>query len=235
METASNPRVAWFQHPDRFYLLYLMVLYGAIAFYFFPWPIVALDTDLWYHLNGGRYIVEHHALPTDSSFISFITPPRPWVDYYWLFQVLVYRLHSAFGYPGLIALRNITYTVLITVILSYFYFTHKREPTRSPVYLVTCFVLYMIFLFSRYLNVRPHIFSYLLIAVFLLIYEHQPKRAMWLPLLAVLWCNLHGGEYPVMLLISGAYILEFFVNRLRRNHKTTRADLAFLIPAVLSM
>ncbi|MDP3703110.1 MAG: hypothetical protein Q8R78_01805 [Candidatus Omnitrophota bacterium] len=235
METASNSRVAWLQHPDRFYPFYLMFLYGAIIFYFFPWPIITLDTDLWYHLNSGRYIVEHRALPTDSSFISFLTPPRQWVDYYWLFQVLVYRLHAAFGYPGLITLRNLTYTILITVILSYFYFTRKRESTRSPVYFVALFVLYSLFLFSRYLNVRPHIFSYLLIAVFLLIYEYHPNRTIWLLPLAVLWCNLHGGEYPVMLLISGAYIAEYFVNRFRGKPEGVRTSRTFLIPAVLAM
>src|SRR3989338_4257043 len=80
-------------HLDRYYLFYILFLYAAIAYYFLPWPIVASDTDLWYHLNGGRYIMEHHALPTDSSYISFVTPPRPWVDFYWLFQILVYLLH----------------------------------------------------------------------------------------------------------------------------------------------
>lgn len=226
---------AWFRHPNRVYFLYALLLYGGAASYFFPWPIVALDTDLWYHLNGGRYIMEHHALPTDSSFISFIAPPRLWVDYYWLFQVLVYRLHAAFGYLGLIVLRNSIYTVLITVILSYFYLAYKRHAGRSPFYLATLFALYTLFLYSRFLVIRPHMFSYLLIAVFLLIYEYHPKRAIWLPLLAILWCNLHGAEYPVMLLISGAYVLEFFVDRLRRTREPTHADLAFLIPAVLSI
>ena len=235
MEKGFAHRTGWFHHPERLALLYVILLYGVIAYHFFPWPIAAFDTDLWYHLHGGRYIVEHRALPTNSSFISFITPPRPWVDYYWLFQVLVYRLHATFGYPGLIVLRDIAYLTLITVILAYGYLTYQRDAKRSPVYLVTGFALYALFLFSRYVNVRPHIFSYLLIAVFLLIYEHYPKRAMWLPLLAILWCNLHGAEYPVMLLIGGAYLFEFFINRLRHHHETTNADRAFLIPATLSM
>src|SRR3989338_1457853 len=93
----------------------------------------------------------------------------------------------------------------------------------------------MLFLLSRFLLVRPHMFSYLLIPVFLLIYEYAPRRAWWLPLLAVLWVNLHGAEYPVMLLIGGAYLFEWFVNRLRGHQKTAKADLAVLIPAALSM
>ena len=68
------------------------------------WPILVQDTDIWYHLNSGRYLWTHLALPHDS-FFSFVNPPRPLVDYYWLFQATVYGLFSQFGYYGLIALR----------------------------------------------------------------------------------------------------------------------------------
>jgi len=220
---------------DRVYLLYLLFLYIACARYFFPWPIVADDTDLWYHLTGGRYILEHHALPMDSSFISFLAPPRPFIDYYWLFQVLVYSLHSAFGYVGLIVLRNAVYVALLTVVAAYFYWAYKRTPNRSPLYLSVIFVLFMLFLFSRFRLIRPHMFSYLFIPVFILVYERYPRRTLWLPLLALLWCNLHGGEFPVMLLISGAYLAEYFVNRLRRLPLAQTPNLALAIPAALSM
>ena len=74
--SARGP-AAWWQRTDQHCLFYILFLCAAIAYFYFPWPITAFDTDLWYHLHGGRYIVEHGALPTDSSFISFITPPRP--------------------------------------------------------------------------------------------------------------------------------------------------------------
>ena len=35
------------------YVVFLFVVSGAFVF---RWPIVAGDTDLWYHLNGGRYV-----------------------------------------------------------------------------------------------------------------------------------------------------------------------------------
>lgn len=236
MERNTLHNATGFQGREWLYLvLCLLFLYGASAFYLFQWPIVAVDTDLWYHLNGGRYIVEHHVLPTDSSFFSFIAPPRAWVDYYWLFQVFVYRIHTAFGYPGLIVLRNAAYGALVTAILSYFYLARRRGSNNTSLYLAALFALYMLFLLARYTLVRPHIFSYLFIVVFLLIYEYAPRRAIWLPLVAILWCNLHGAEYPIMLLISGAYVVEYIVNRLKTNRTTTGADLVFLMSAALSM
>lgn len=226
----------WSQPPVRLLLLlYVLFLYGISAFYFFQWPIVAGDTDLWYHLNGGRYIAEHRALPTDSSFISFITPARAWIDYYWLFEALVYQTFQAFQYPGLIVFRNLLYFATLTVILMFLLQAYRRTPGGARLYLLCLFLMYMFFLFSRYILVRPHMFSYLFLVMFLLVFEFFPQRSLWLLPVAVLWYNLHGAEYPVPLLISGAYLLEFFVNRLRGNRSPTGSDLAFLIPAALSM
>jgi hypothetical protein len=48
-----------------------------------------------------------------------------------------------------------------------------------------------------------------------------------LPVLAVLWVNLHGIEYPVMLLILGAYLFEWGLARidgLRRQSRDAARD-----------
>ena len=51
-------------------------------------------------------------------------------------------------------------------------------------------------------------FSYLAIAAFLFLLES--RRGLWtVPVLALLWVNLHGIEYPVLLLILGAYLGEW--------------------------
>lgn len=60
--------------PLRGIQVYLILLLALSFYYLIRWPIVALDTDLWYHLNGGRYILENKSLPT-TSFFSFISPP----------------------------------------------------------------------------------------------------------------------------------------------------------------
>ena len=66
---------------------------------------------------------------------------------------------------------------------------------------------------ERFAAIRPHDRAYL----------RSPSSctcssrgaSLWtLPLLALLWVNLHGIEYPVMLLIAGAYLGEWIPARL---------------------
>ena len=190
------------------------------------------DTDLWYHLNGGRYILEHLALPRDS-FFSFMTSPREWVDYYWLFQVLVYRIHAAWGYPGLIFLRGTLFFAATLVLLAYLYRNTESDTPRF--YLAMLFFLYFFFLLPRYQLVRPHLFSYLFILIFLFLLDFRPTKAYALPLLAVLWVNLHGIYYPVLLLTVSAYLLEWIAERVANRTFPRKETLAFAVPALLAL
>jgi hypothetical protein len=207
---------------------------GIAAVYLFSrWPIVAGDTDVWYHLNGGRYIWTHGAIPTDSAFFSFMAPPRPWLDYYWLFQVLVFKIYSLAEYPGLIVLRAAVYGATISMIA---WLLVRRQPRdEARLYGLIIFGLYVAFLIPRYTLVRPHMFSYALLVAFLLILEQRGKATLLLPLLGVLWVNLHGGAYPVMTLITFAYLVEMGVGWLRDRASMTRAAILGAVPIMVAM
>jgi len=219
-------------NPNRYYLFYILILLLITAYYFFRLPIIAGDTDLWYHLNSGRYIFNNISLP-DNSYFSFIAPAREWIDYYWLFQVLVYRIYSFFDYYGLVILRAIVYLATVSLILCYILKGQKNYKSLS--FLTIIFTLYLLLLIQRYLLVRPHIFTYLFIATFLYILEFKPKKTKYLPLLAILWTNLHGVVYPVLILITLSYIIEFFIKRIKNKTPFKREELSYIIPVVLSM
>lgn len=209
----------------------LLALYGF--FRLLQWPIVALDTDLWYHLNGGRYLFQRGAIPSDS-FFSFVTPPRPWTDYFWLFQALVYGLYSAFGYFGLVVFRALVY--LVSALLALAFLTKDHKGSGSLVtWPALLFYFFCPFLLHRFFLVRPHVCTYCFMLLFLLILELKPRYALYLPLLAVVWCNLHGIAFPVLWLITGSYALERILHHAREPRASLRALLAFLIPTALAM
>jgi len=219
----------------NYYFFCGFLLCSIILYYFSTLSIIAGDTDLWYHLNGGRYILENKSLPKDSYF-SFISPPRQWIDYYWLFQVVVYKIYSFSGYYGVIALRAITYITTILLIFFFLSRTDRNVKTPSYLYLAIIFALYSLMLIPRYTLVRPHIFSYLFIAAFVYILEFKPKKGLIiLPLLALFWTNLHGVEYPVMILICLAYVTEAFIERIKNKRPFSREELFFVVPAVIAM
>ncbi len=224
-------------HPSRFSApfhpetLAAGLLIGTYAVLFLGLPIYAGDTDLWYHLNSGRYLVEHGSVP-DHSFFSFVEPPRPWVDYFWLFQAVVYGIHHLWGYTGLIVLRAVLFTgALVTAALLY-----PRDRTGRPLPgLCAALTLLALFLYPRYTLVRPHTVSYLLVLVFLWVLERRPRWIPLLPALAVFWANVHGITYPVLYAVVGAYLAEQMWGRLRTGQKayprhTAALALCFLAP-----
>jgi tetratricopeptide (TPR) repeat protein len=221
----------WFSDHAGVFLLYILFLYGLTFYYLMQWPISAWDNDLWYHLSGGRYILETGSIPA-TSYFSFIEPPREWVNYYWFFQVIVFKVYSWFWYYGLVYLRALLILVFVTIV----YLVLCKNDFRRPSFLQTfLFTLFVLFFLPRCELVRPHLFSYLFIALFLYIFECRQRWIISLPLLALLWTNIHGVEYPVMLLILLAYLMQFGVRLRQEGRAVGRKDLTFIVPVVLSM
>jgi len=202
--------------------------------YFLVWPIVSFgSTDMWYHLNGGRYFFENGKIP-QSGFFSFIAESRKWPNYYWLFQVFLYQLFTFGDYYALVIFRAFLY--LATVIVIAFFLLRDETDDRRLLYFLILFTLFTYGLLQRYfVAVRPHAFSYLFIPLFLYLIEYKSRFLLALPLLAILWSNLHGIEYPVIFLISGAYLFEFLIGRRKGKAPLPKDMFFFVVPLVLTL
>ena len=191
-------------------LLYLALFFGAVAALAVRWPIVAVDTDLWYHLNAGRQIVAERSIP-DSAFFSFLRPSPVWLDYYWLSQLGLYATHALGGPIALVWLRAAL--ALATLGFALAILRASGRARESLPWAAFVFTLAGLYVLERFTAIRPHAATYLLIAVFLYLLESR-RALVALPALAILWVNLHGIEYPVMLLILGAYLAEWGLARI---------------------
>ncbi|MBU1711279.1 MAG: hypothetical protein KKE17_14865 [Proteobacteria bacterium] len=214
---------------------FLAALFILGAFFFLTWPITGLgDTDLWYHLNGGRYLFRHGEI-ANTGFFSFVAEQREWTNYYWLFQVIVYSIHSLFDYQGLILFRSFIYLTTLLMITRYLCKDTKNNNLLLYVSLIAA--LYFIGLIPRYFSVvRPHMFSYLFIVLFIYLLELKSSKALLaLPFIAVFWSNIHGVEYPVMILISMSYVIEILYNRYKQKASLSSKELRILIPLLLAM
>lgn len=197
-----------------FYRISIVVLFFLLLVgYFLTWPIVMTDTDLWYHLSGGRYFWQHGTIAHDT-FFSFITPPKLWYNYYWLFQVIVYSIFHWTGYYGLIVLRCLLY--LLTALFICFSFVRQQENRIELLLGLSLFIVCAVVILNRELLMRPHLFSYLFIVIFLFILEVKREKIWLLPLLGICWSNIHGIEYPVMFLIVFAYLAESYWRQFRK-------------------
>ncbi len=194
----------------------VVALLAALAFLVLRFPVVALDFDLWYHLLGGSYILKHHALP-DAPFFSYLQQNSGgWVDYYWLFQVVLESVYRLGGFAALVVFRSALYLVTVWMVFSYLRRADESKDNGVYVFVLTLSCIYALAIVPRDLILRPHIVTYLFIVVFHFIVDRRPQWRWALPVLALVWTNVHGVEYPVLLLVGGAYLAEFFLPKLLR-------------------
>lgn len=189
---------------------YVVLLLGVVLVYQLASPIVLGDTDMWYHLNGGRYFWERGEVPT-TPFFSFNDPDRTWVNYYWGFQALVFKVHEWAGYQGLVILRAILAVAGLT--MAWRVIAGFRRPETAGLALLVLLAVYVVLVDGRAYQLRPHLISYFFIPFFVYVLEHRPRLVLLLPPATVVWVNVHGVEWVVGALIGGAYLLEFFVSR----------------------
>ena len=96
------------------------------------------------------------------------------------------------------------------------------------------FAAVALFLLPRFVPIRPHDLSYLAIGG--MVYLLESRRALWaVPVLALFWANLHGIEFPVLLLIAGAYLGEWILARLGLLPAVTPPPLAGLAAVGLAL
>ncbi len=172
-----------------FHWLTLPRLVGALTFIaiFAMAARVSVDTDTWWHLRTGQWIVEHGAIPQVDPF-SHPRAGAPWRIPGWIIQVPLYLLFVNFGYAGL----NLFTAALVT--LTFFFV--ERACAGHP--LLRAFALVLAATVSGiYWSARPQLVSLVLTAAFALILylfrRGGPNRLGLLPPLMAFWANAHGG------------------------------------------
>lgn len=160
---------------------------------------VAMDTDSWWHLRAGAWMVEHRALMAEEPF-SYTRGGTPWrYPGLWV-QVWMNLLFTRLGPGGL----NLWTAGMVTLT---FWFVWRTSPGGV---LLKAFVIVLAATTSAiYWAARPYLITFLLAAVFYWLLEGYRagtrKRLWWLPILMILWVNSHGA-YLVGFLLWGPYL-----------------------------
>jgi hypothetical protein len=161
------------------------------------------DADTGYHIRAGDYILESRTVPKHDIF-SYHSPPLPWTAHEWLSEVVMAVLHRISGLTGVVLffslLISLTYALL---------FRYMRVYRRNIVFDVLIILLALVSSQIHWLA-RPHIFSlFLMVVWYHLLDSYQNDRGgrlVLLPLIMLLWVNLHGG-YLTGFILTGVYLL----------------------------
>ncbi len=164
----------------------LLVTVGVIAFNL---KFSVMDLDIWWHLKTGDWIVQHFAVPHNGLF-TWTAADHPWVAYSWGYEVLLSRAYVWFGLVG-VGL----YGTLLTLGVAYsIYWMVRRLSDQFWLACLLAVVTCSAFLFN--LMPRPVFFSMMLFCVTLTLVLEANRTGRvqllyWLPLIFLLWANLH--------------------------------------------
>jgi hypothetical protein len=167
----------------------------------------AFDSDFWWHLAFGRWMVEHgevlRADPFDctSAIFGASSQTRYQLTQYWLSQVLLYGAYLLAGLKGVVLLRAAVFTALSALL-----YRLVRRTGAGTLLSVLLLSLAVQAIARDLANVaaRPQMWSSLFFVALLSILAELREGRRWarfaLPPFMLLWANLHGG-----------YILGVFV------------------------
>src|SRR6266568_891621 len=160
------------------------------------------DSDTGWHIRTGEWILKNGRVPATDIF-SFTKAGQPWFAWEWLSDLLMAVVHGHFGLAGIVLV-----SLLLLGATSVCVYRSALEESGHRVIAIILTGLAMAASTIHWLA-RPHLVTPLFAAVFCwALNRTKRKRAavlLALPLLTILWVNLHGGFFVgIVLLITYA-------------------------------
>ena len=157
------------------------------------------DSDTGWHIRTGESILLSGCIPKADIF-SFTMTGRPWVAWEWLSDIVMALAHHWGGLAGVVWLAIL---ILGATSVRVYKAAVEESGHRLIAIAMTCVAMSAS---TIHWLARPHLVTPLMAAIFCRILNRVEKNrdpaSLWtLPLLTVLWTNLHGGFFVGILLI----------------------------------
>ena len=152
-------------------------------------PQMLNDPDTYSHIALGRWMLEHHTVPTTDPFSATLRG-TPWVAFEWLSQVIYALAYSVSGWSAVIVLPAAA--VAASLGLLTWFLQREWQPTA-----VLSAVLVALMLTAPHILARPHVLALPIMVVWVAVLiravdSKTPPPWFLLPLMT-LWANLHGS------------------------------------------
>lgn len=148
-----------------------------------------IDPDFGWQLGVGRYIWEQRSVPRTDLF-SFSLPDYPYVYYSWLTDALLFGFWRVAGFWGA------SFFYALVSVLS-FWILLRRTRLRSASPRMPLYLLFLVPLVLWIVGQRRQVVTFMLLNLLVYLFERsriQERRwLLILPIIFLLWANLHGG------------------------------------------
>lgn len=194
-------------------LVLMAFLFGFAVSYFMALPILS-DNDMGWHIATGDLIRASGTLPKYDSW-SFSGSGQVWYNVSWLWDVVLSFVHENVGLQGLFVFTSALPALLVALLISSLH--SRRVFGVNAMIFVAMITAYAMFEFA---TGRPQIIGmFMALAFHHILHQSRTnpdtRKLFLLPLLMVLWVNMHGSFF-VGLIIIGAYGLEAIYTIIRQ-------------------
>jgi hypothetical protein len=157
------------------------------------------DGDTGYHIRTGEVILRTWQVPTQDPY-SFHYPPLNWTVHEWLAEIIMAVVFGMFGLTGVVLF--FAFVLALTHWLLY----RSLRSRSNDILLCTIVTVLATAASSTHWLARPHAFSLLFTVVWchcLDRFQNRNENSLaYLPLLMLLWVNLHGGFMFGLILLT---------------------------------
>ena len=154
-------------------------------------PRLLGDAGIGWHIRNGQLMLATHSITRADSFSSTMSG-QPWYAWEWLYDAGIAGVHHAWGLNGVVFITALmialSFTLLFRLMLA--------RGTGLP--LAVILLVLAVGASAIHLFARPHVVSWLLTLIWYQVLDTAEDsgdfhRLWWLPVITVLWVNLHGG------------------------------------------
>lgn len=175
------------------------------------------NSDIGRHITNGRIVLEDRSV-LKKNYYSYTEPEYETINHHWLSGVTFFIVWKYFSFTGLAVFSALISTLTIAII-----FLQIKKSTNF--FVAAAFTLFALPVIASRTEIRPETFSYLLIAIYLVILNNvvknglKTKYMLLLGALQILWVNLHiffiFGNFLV-----GAFTIYFIISRAEKRQIT---------------
>ncbi|HEX3503085.1 MAG TPA: hypothetical protein VHU22_06820 [Xanthobacteraceae bacterium] len=184
--------------------VYVFLISFACVYYLVNAPALLGHYDLGWHLAAGDLIRDQGHVPFHDPW-SFTTEGRQWFNLSWLWDAIASAIFQHANFGGLVLFVVICGAVLVGYLASVC-LGSGASATAVCISVLSASLLYPAFASfpNIYLAASPNVSTMLFSVIFYGECLRKTKSRFLLPVIMVLWANLHGG-FPLGLFIIGIF------------------------------
>jgi len=206
---------------NKYYVFGILGIFLILVFLASSYKVSG-DDDFFWHLATGRFVVENKYVP-DKDVFGYVTQNDEWIPFEWGWDVLSYGVYNLGGYNAILIFRSIIFCLIFLI----YYLLLRKFNIHTIISILVLFTL-LVAVIDR-LSPRPHIITYLFFVIILYIIlsfkyidrEKYLNKLYFLPLIFLIWGNIHlgvlaGGLFLFIFTITET-VIYFYRSKFRNN------------------